>query len=217
VSASEGPGRTIGRPVTGRGHRLAPSLALAFAGGLSLLAATACRPNSTRPPFPPVPEAAWTEIRLSPTEAVRLLAEALKADSIPPSRVELRDNWLETRWFDATTGVPARHRPIGAQTVRVRAWADPTHPGNSKVFVETVYRPVTDPSVPERELDREVPRNHPVAVKVRATLQELVKRYGGPPKPPPAAGAGGPGDENAEPAPDESADESSDQSPDTGP
>jgi hypothetical protein len=85
------------------------------------------------------------------------------------------------------------------------------------VFVETVYRPVVDPSVPQRELDREVPRNHPVAVKVRATLQELVKRYGGPPKPPAAAGAGGPEGQNAEPAPDESSDEPSDQSPDTGP
>ena len=64
---------------------------------------------------------------------------------------------------------------------RVRAWADPTHPGSCKVVVETVYRPLADPSVPPRELDRQVPRSHPVAIKVRATLQELVKRYGGPP------------------------------------
>jgi hypothetical protein len=49
------------------------------------------------------------------------------------------------------------------------------------VWVETIYRPLADPSLPVRELDRQVPRNHPVAVKVRATLQELVKRYGGPP------------------------------------
>jgi len=49
--------------------------------------------------------------------------------------------------------------------------------------VETVYRPVADPSLPERELDRQVPRDHPVAIKIRAALQELVKRYGGPPAP----------------------------------
>ena len=65
----------------------------------------------------------------------------------------------------------------------MRGWADPTHPGSSKLFVETVYRPVEDPSLPERELDRQVPRNHPVAIKVRAALQDLVKRYGGPPPP----------------------------------
>ena len=68
----------------------------------------------------------------------------------------------------------------------------PRHPGNSKLFVETVYRPVADPSLPDRELDRQVPRDHPVAVKVRAALQELVKRYGGPPPPPSAERANAP-------------------------
>ena len=195
--------------------RLTPRAATA-ALAIALLAVGACRPNSTRPPFPPVPEAATTEIRLAPTEAVRLLAEALKADSITPSRVELRDSWLETRWFDTAPGAPVRRRPVGAGAVRVRAWADPTHPGNSKVFVETVYRPMVDPSLPERELDREVPRNHPVAVKVRATLQELVKRFGGPPQPAEAAGGGNaPGDDSAEPASDEPADESPEMSPNT--
>jgi hypothetical protein len=143
----------------------------------------ACRPVTTRPPFPPVPEAAATEIRLSPSEATRLLAEALRADSIPATRVELRDAWLETGWFVATTGQPAHRRATGTNVVRVRAWAEATHPGNCKVVVETVYRPVVDPSLPQRELDRQVPRDHPVAIKVRATLQDLVKRYGGPPQP----------------------------------
>ena len=45
-----------------------------------------------------------------------------------------------------------------------------------------------------------MPRDHPVAIKVRAALQDLVKRYGGPPAPvaPPAAG---PEDEQAPEAP----------------
>jgi hypothetical protein len=153
------------------------------AGIATIALGVACRPVTTRPPFPPVPEAASTEIRLSPTEATRLLAEALRADSIPPARIELRDTWLETGWFVASTGQPVRHRATGAGIVRVRAWADPTHPGNCKVVVETVYRPLADPSLPQRELDRQVPRNHPVAIKVRAALQDLVKRYGGPPQP----------------------------------
>ena len=152
--------------------------------GLSAIGlGVACRPVTTRPPFPPVPEAASSEIRLPPGEATRLLADALRADSIPASRVELRDTWLESGWFVAATGKPVRnHRPIGMDVVRVRAWADPTHPGNCKVVVETVYRPVADPSLPARELGRQVPRDHPVSVKVRAALQDLVKRYGGPPE-----------------------------------
>jgi hypothetical protein len=151
----------------------------------------ACQPATSRPPYPPAPQAAATEVRLPPREATRLLAEALKADSIPASRVDLRDNWLETLWFDPSGGHATARRPIGPQVVRVRAWADPTRPGASKLIVETVYRPAADPSVPQRELDHQVPRDHPVAIKVRAALQDLVKRYGGPPPPPePAAGPG---------------------------
>ena len=60
----------------------------------------------------------------------------------------------------------------------MRAWAEPTHPGNSKVTVETLYRPLADPSLPERELDRQVPRDHPVAIKVRAALQDAASVAG---------------------------------------
>jgi hypothetical protein len=179
----------------------------------------ACQPATTRPPFPPAPQAAITEMRLPAGEATRLLAEAFQADSMPMHRVEVRDGWLETRWFNATSGRPTLRRPLGINTVRVRAWAEPTHPGSSKVTVETVYRPLADPSLPERELDREVPRNHPIAIKVRAALQDLVKRFGGPPAPvtPPAAGPDeGQGQETvpADEAPDESAPE--DAAPEQG-
>ena len=46
--------------------------------------------------------------------------------------------------------------------------------------VETAYRSVADPSLPERELDRQVPQGHPVAAKVEAELAEMLKRFGGP-------------------------------------
>jgi hypothetical protein len=166
----------------------------------------ACQPATSRPPYQPVPQAAITEVRLPPREATRLLAEALRADSIPATRVDLRDNWIETSWFDPASGQRTSNRPIGRNVVRLRAWADPTHPGNSKITVETVYRPIADASLPDRELDRQVPRDHPVAIKVRAALQDLVRRYGGPPAQPtqPAAAPGAtPGTEETAPAPDE--------------
>jgi hypothetical protein len=175
---------------------------------LGVAAAVACQPATTRPPYPPVPQAATTEVRLPPAEAARLLAEALVADSVPATRLSLRDTWIESGWFDPATGRRAKHRPIGLDVVRVRGWADPTHPGNSKLFVETVYRPFADPSLPERELDRQVPRSHPVAIKVRAALQTLVKRYGGPPPPSTAEpGARRPGEPDAEEAPEEAPEE----------
>ena len=130
-----------------------------------------------------------TEVRLPAARGHPALAEALRADSIPATRLEparrlARDRLVRLRDRPAT-----KHRPIGLEaSCACAAWADPTRPGSSKLFVETVYRPVADPSLPERELDRQVPRDHPVAIKVRAALQDLVKRYGGPPPPPAATG-----------------------------
>jgi hypothetical protein len=152
----------------------------------------ACQPNTTRPSFTPLPEAAGTELRLPVPEATRRLAEALKADSIPPRRVRLRDGYIETDWFDSRSGRVLRgQRAVGSRIVRVRAWADPARPGSSQLTVETLYRPLLDPSLPDRELERQVPRDHPVAVKVVATLKKLVDRFGGSPgpqaEPPPSA------------------------------
>jgi len=146
--------------------------------------AGACQPATTRPPFPPLPEAAASEIRLPVPMATRRLAEALKADSIPTQKVRLRDGYIETPWFDARSGRPTgQRRAIGPGVVRIRAWADPARPGSSRLTVETLYRPRVDPSLPYRELDRQVGRNHPVAKKVDAALVRLVQRFGGPPPP----------------------------------
>ena len=121
------------------------------------------------------------EVRLAPQEATKLLAERLRSDSVPIGRLELRDGFIESRWFDSSTGQASRQRPIGTRLVRVRAWADPGRPGFTLLTVETVYRPLADPSLPPRELEHEVSKEHPVAVKMRSALDSLVKRYGGPP------------------------------------
>jgi hypothetical protein len=144
----------------------------------------ACQPNTTRPPFDPVPEAAGTEVRLPVPQATQRLAEVLKADSIPLRKVRVRDGYMETGWFSTASRRPASGRVIGPGVVRLRAWADPARPGSSQLTVETVYRPLRDPSLPDRELEREVPLDHPVALKVVAALQQLVQRYGGPPPEP---------------------------------
>jgi hypothetical protein len=144
--------------------------------------AASCQPNTTRPPFQPVPEAAGTEVRLPVPQATQRLAEALRADSIPVRKVRIRDGYMETGWFATATRRPtAGARAIGPKVVRVRGWADPARPGSSQLTVEIVYRPLRDPSLPERELEREVAPDHPVALKVVAALQKLVQRYGGPP------------------------------------
>jgi hypothetical protein len=156
---------------------------------LFLGATAACTPATTRPAFLPRPEALGAELRLTVPEATRRLAESLRADSIPVRTVRLRDGYIETPWFASRTGRPVRgQQPVGRGTVRVRAWADPARPGSTQLMVETLYRPVADPSLPERELERQVPADDPAAKKVQAALGRLVERYGAPPPPPAARG-----------------------------
>ncbi len=177
--------------------RIPRALALGVPGLL------ACQPATTRPTFPPLPEAETVEIRVSPLEATRRLAEILQADSIPAARIELRDGFIESHWFEAASGKPTQARPLGTKIVRVRAWSDPGRPGFALLTVETVYRPVADPALPSRELDREVPATHPVAAKVHAALEGMLKRYGGPPAATPSQPRARPEEEEA-PEPDES-------------
>jgi hypothetical protein len=144
---------------------------------LSLLA---CQASTTRPTFGPVTGAQAVVLELEVSRATVLIATSLKADSFPVTVVEPRDGFLETPWFDSATTRPTSRRPLGQDVVRVRAWIDPEKPGHSRVTVETLFRDIADPSLPERELDREVPPDHPTSARVRAVLDSLRKRYGEP-------------------------------------
>ncbi len=148
-------------------------------GGVAwLLAAAACHPNTTRPGFLPRPGAVQADLLVSPGEAIDLLAEALRRDSFPVTLASSRDGYLETAWFDTTTQRKARGEHFGAGVVKVRGWADPGPPRQSHLTVETVYRPLADPSEPERELERDVPPGHPTAVRVREIVDTLAARHG---------------------------------------
>jgi hypothetical protein len=167
--------------------------------GAAGAALAGCFLASTRPAITPLIEAPTVELELGIPDATRRVAEALRADSIPVSRTEVRDGWLETPWFDAATGVPTgspqTSRQVGPEVVRVRGWMDPGRPGHTDVTVETVYHRVVDPSRTERALDRIAPPDNPAAVRVKAVLDSLVRRYGEPPPPPPP-----PADTTAQPS-----------------
>ena len=146
--------------------------------GMTLVAA--CQASTTRPTFGPLTGAPSVVVQLSRIRATTVLSDMLKADSIPVNRVETRDGFLESPWFDSTTGKPTGRRPLGTDEVRVRAWVDPEKPLYSRITVETLYRQIVDPSLPDRELDRQLPPEHPVALRIRAVLDSLDKTYGEP-------------------------------------
>ena len=139
---------------------------------LALLLAAACARNG-QPPYQPMPEAKRAEIELDPQEATKKLAEAMTGAGLPVTSVATREGFVETAWFDSATMKPAGGRPLGTKEVRVRAWVMPYRYGWSEITMEAVYRPIADPSLPPRELERSVPFGHPARVKVREILQQL--------------------------------------------
>jgi hypothetical protein len=151
--------------------------------GLGLLL-LGCFPSTTRPSFLPKPSAVAAEVELDVPKATRTLALALNADSIPVRRTEPKDGWLESEWFDARTFQPTTARRLGLDVVKVRAWVDPARPSSkgdnhSTITIETVYRPMADPSRSDRDLERQVPNTHPISGRMLALTIALAKKYGG--------------------------------------
>ena len=139
----------------------------------------ACFPTTTRPPFSAVPSAPAFDIELLVPQATRALALALDADSIPVRRTEAKDGWLETDWFDVHTLRATTRRPLGPEVVKVRAFIDPSRPNHSNITIETVFRPIADPSRADRELEQQVPPNSVVLARVVTLMTKLARQYGG--------------------------------------
>ena len=153
--------------------------------GLALVAG--CRATTKRPSFVPLPEAEHAEIGfgflIKDTSVARItdsVVAYLEADSIPVSRVDRVDGYLETPWFDAKSLRPTKARPLGEDVVRVRAWVDASKPGFAHVEIETVYVPVADPSLRDRDTEVAVPTAHPVNRRVAGALKRLNDKYGAP-------------------------------------
>ena len=154
--------------------------------GIALLFLVACRATTSRPTFVPLPTAVMTELELEIPDATRRLSEALAQDSIALSVIKEDDGFLDSGWLDAATLEHTGGRPLGLSVVRVRAWVNPSKQFWSEVVVEASYRPLADPSRPERELDVVLPEDHPLQKKIAGVLRKLVERYGDKTSLPPA-------------------------------
>lgn len=140
-----------------------------------MLAILACSPTTTRSRVTPFPEAPTAEVRADlPTTTQRVL-DVLAADSIPIARYSLRDGWLETPWLDTAGMRATTSRVDGQAIVRLRGWIDPGRVGYSVVTLEGAFKLMSDPSLPERELERPLPPNHPVRMRLDTLLARLPK------------------------------------------
>ena len=145
---------------------------------LALAGLLACDPGTTRPDLLPMPEARTLDVEGDRPAAIEALHASLAADSFPVRRVNGRDAWLETDWFDAATLRPAGANALGPRVMKLRGWAEPSRFGESVLVVELVYRPLADPSVPARELERSVPPTDSMYARVERLLQRLQASIG---------------------------------------
>lgn len=148
---------------------------LSFLGSCLLVA---CDPGTTRPDLIPFPESRTIEVTQDRPQALAALHRALVADSFPIAHLSTRDLWLDTPWFDALSLVPTGTQRLGASVVKLRGWAEPARPGNTLIVVELVYRPVVDPSLPARTLERSVPPTDSIYVRVGRVLKVLQDSIG---------------------------------------
>ena len=139
---------------------------------LLMMLVTACARNG-QPGFPPMPEARQGQIELDPQEVTKKLADAMTAAGLPVDEVATREGFVSTAWYDTTTKKQVAGRALGAGDVRIRAWVMPWKYGWSEITMEAVYRPLADPSLPERELERSVAYDHPARVAIREIMQRM--------------------------------------------
>lgn len=143
-----------------------------------LTALLACRATTSRPSFVPLPSASNAEIELEIPDATRVLAETLARDSISLATIKEADGYIDSGWLDAMTLERTSKRPLGPDVVRVRAWVNPAKQFWSELVVEATFRPLADPSRPERELDVPLPADHPLQRRIAGTLRKLITEYG---------------------------------------
>ena len=143
----------------------------------------ACTPVTTRPNFMPDPQALEAIVLARPERVTAELPALVAAESLRVERSNARDGYLETAWYDTRTGrshsgmsdVPHRRA-----TVKIRFWADPYVPGQTRLVVEVVYRPRYDPSRTERDMEVMVPEDHAGWALARTLVEKLKQTFGTP-------------------------------------
>ena len=120
-----------------------------------------CRTGGLRPRIAPVPHSVMMIVPDSAKTIVVILADRSRALGFTVARYAPDEGYLETGWYDTRD-----KRPVGDpftnldRIVKLRFFADPWQ-GKTRLVGESVRRIGWDPSMPQRDLERMVPDDHP--------------------------------------------------------
>ena len=143
----------------------------------------ACTPITTRPDFRPDPRALVVTLDARPERITAALDSLVPAESLEVAHANVRDGYVETAWYDTQAHRTRHHdREITnrAATVKIRFWADPWVPGQTRLTVEPVYRPRYDPSRPQRDLEVIASQEHEGYKIAQRFVDKLKERFGVP-------------------------------------
>lgn len=149
----------------------------------SVASFVSCTPVTTRPDFRPDPRALVAILNARPERVTLGIDSLVPAESLEVAHFNLRDGYVETVWYDVRAH-RARHHDHEiadlSSTVKIRFWADPWIPGQTRLTVEPVYRPGVDPSRGERDLEVILSRDDEGYKIAQKLLDKLKERFGVP-------------------------------------
>src|SRR5204863_6547909 len=150
---------------------------------LSVAFLLSCTPITTRPDFRPDPRALVVILDARPERVTAALDSLVPAESLEVAHSDVRDGYVETAWHDTQAHRSRYHErditDLGA-TVKIRFWADPWVPGQTRLTVEPVYRPRSDPSRTERDLEVIAPPEHGGYKVAQELIEKLKQKFGTP-------------------------------------
>jgi hypothetical protein len=165
-------------------HDLSRQFRIPYSALRICLLLAACTPITTRPDFRPDPRALVVTLNARPERITAALDSLVPAESLEVAHANVRDGYVETAWYDTQAHRTRHHeRQIRnlAATVKIRFWADPWVPGQTRLTTESVYRPRYDPSRPERDLEVIASQEHE-GYKIAQRLVDKLKQKFGVPK-----------------------------------
>jgi hypothetical protein len=141
--------------------------------------------GGVRPREVPVAGAVQLVVEPRAMALVQSLDSVVRARGMTVRALAPAEGYLETDWYDLGSQSSTRppFRDLG-RIVKLRILVDPVQ-GKTRVIAECVMRIAWDPSVPERDLERMVPEDHPG----RSLLNEILRAAGAVPIAPQATPA----------------------------
>jgi hypothetical protein len=146
--------------------------------GAGLLVLAACRPGTPRP----MALAADEAIKAPPNVVYQAALAAFTDQGLPLRSNDAEHGVLESEYFDVSQyRQEAVDYPPNERFARLRVLVGPdtTRMDGSRIGIQAIYSPFSDPTTVARRSERAIPKGHPAMEIVKAILDAVKSRTRG--------------------------------------